>query len=142
MLFHEVRCHIERNQRVDTLIAPLRMQLIFYKDNANRTQSSLLEIAEMQLIFYKDNINFPKHKIMCRLFSSSQRLHYLWSELHSCSRSSQRYFLVSRTSTPLSSNSEMRLGNAMSAFMQSARFHTMPKPTTLPTNTVKIYTDR
>ena len=48
-------CKDNANRTQSSLLEIAKVQLILCKDNANRTQSSLLEIAEVQLIFYKDN---------------------------------------------------------------------------------------
>jgi len=45
-----------------SLLEIAEAQLILYKDNVSRMQSSLLEIAEAQLILYKDKINRVQDK--------------------------------------------------------------------------------
>jgi len=45
------------NERNESLLSDCRVQLIFYKDNANERNESLLSDCRVQLIFYKDKKN-------------------------------------------------------------------------------------
>ena len=62
MLFHEVRCHIERNQRVDTLIAPYGCSLFSTKImqiERNQARLKLLRCSlfSTKIAFFFGNTN-------------------------------------------------------------------------------------
>ena len=53
MLFHEVRCHIERNQRVDTLIDPYGCSLSFTKIMQIERNQACLKLLRCSLFSTK-----------------------------------------------------------------------------------------
>ena len=53
MLFHEVRCHIERNQRVDTLIAPYGCSLFSTKIMQIERNQACLKLLRCSLFSTK-----------------------------------------------------------------------------------------
>ena len=53
MLFHEVRCHIERNQRVDTLIDPYGCNLSFTKITQIERNQACLKLLRCSLFSTK-----------------------------------------------------------------------------------------
>ena len=53
MLFHEVRCHIERNQRVDTLIDPYGCSLFFTKIMQIERNQACLKLLRCSLFSTK-----------------------------------------------------------------------------------------
>ena len=59
-----ILCKDNANRTQPSLLEIAEVKLILYKDNANRTQSSLLEIAEVKLILYKDNANRTQSSLL------------------------------------------------------------------------------